>query len=263
VHREPGKFVRVAAIPGEDSTGMSKTPRILVLQHLEVEHPGIFRRFLAEDGIAWDAVELDHGESIPDLDGYAGLWVMGGPMDVWEVSEYPWLVDEMAVIRAAVNDLKLPFLGVCLGHQLLAAALGGKVAKGTAEVGVMTVELTADGRRAPHFADLPATLECLQWHGAEVTALPPQARVLARSEDCAIQAMAVGEHAVSTQFHVEVTTDTVPEWSAVPAYAAALDAVLGTGAVNTFQHEATAAMAGFNRDARIFYDNWMRVAGIK
>ena len=75
--------------------------RILVFQHVDVEHPAIFRDFLAEDGIAWDAVELDAGESIPPLDGYDQLWVMGGPMDAWEEDRHPWLIAEKQAIREA------------------------------------------------------------------------------------------------------------------------------------------------------------------
>ena len=91
---------------------MSESPRLLVFQHLEVEHPGVFRDFLAADGIPWDVIELDAGAAIPDLERYAGLWVMGGPMDVWQVSEYPWLALELAAIRRAVVELRMPFLGI-------------------------------------------------------------------------------------------------------------------------------------------------------
>ena len=76
-----------------------QTPRLLVFQHLSVEHPGVFRDFMREDGIEWTATELDQGEPIPDLSDYDGLWVMGGPMDVWEEEQYPWLKAEKAAIR--------------------------------------------------------------------------------------------------------------------------------------------------------------------
>lgn len=74
--------------------GQSRKLRILVFQHIAVEHPGVFRDFLVEDGIEWDAVELDDGASIPDFEGYDILLAMGGPMDVWEETAYPWLLAE-------------------------------------------------------------------------------------------------------------------------------------------------------------------------
>ena len=98
--------------------------KLLVFQHIACEHPGVLRTFLAEDGVDWDAVELDEGAPIPDLHDYDALWVMGGPMDVWDTEEYPWLVEEKAAIRYWVNELKRPYLGLCLGHQLLAESLG-------------------------------------------------------------------------------------------------------------------------------------------
>jgi GMP synthase-like glutamine amidotransferase len=241
---------------------MSRMPRLLVLQHLDVEHPGIFREFLAADGIEWDMVELDRGERIPDLDAYDGLWVMGGPMDVWEETDNPWLVAEKQAIKHAVVDLKLGYLGICLGHQLLAAALDGAVAEGIPEIGVMPVEINIDGRASAFLADLPTRLDCLQWHGAQVTQMPQGATVLAYSETCAVQAMAIGDKAFSAQFHVEVTADTVPQWGAIPAYAEALDDALGAGALRAFQADVDVAMPEFNRCAKKLYDNWMRTVGI-
>lgn len=240
---------------------MSDGPRLLVFQHLDVEHPGVFRDFLAADGIAWEVIELDAGDAIPDLDRYAGLWVMGGPMDVWQLDEYPWLEAELAAIRYAVAERRMPFLGICLGHQLLAAALGGTVAPGTAEVGVMPVELTAAGAGSAYFTGLPQTLATLQWHGAEVSTPPPGAHILARSQACAVQALAIAEHAVSAQFHVEATAATVAQWGAIPAYAQALETALGAGALPRFEADVARNLAQFNRNAKRFYENWMQVSG--
>jgi GMP synthase-like glutamine amidotransferase len=241
---------------------MSK-PRILVFQHIAVEHPGIFREFLAEDGIEWRPVELDEGEAIPDLSDYDALWVMGGPMDVWEEEAHPWLVTEKAAIREAVAERGLPFLGVCLGHQLLADALGGEVGPGTAEVGILEVEATEAGRESPFLAGLPETCACLQWHGAEVKQPPAGARILASTAACRVQAMSFRARAFSLQYHVEITATTVDDWSGIPAYAAALDNSLGPGALPGFKAEADAHMAGFNRDARRLYDNFMSATGLK
>jgi GMP synthase-like glutamine amidotransferase len=235
--------------------------RILVFQHIAIEHPGIFRDFLAADGIAWDAVELDAGQPIPPLGGYDALWVMGGPMDVWQADRHGWLIDEQRAIREAVLDRRMSFLGVCLGHQLLGAALGGRVGPMAApEVGVLEVELTEAGRLDPLLGGGPPRFSALQWHGAEVAEPPPGAVVLARSPLCAVQAMRVGDRAFGVQYHVELTPDTVGEWGEVPAYAAALDATLGPGGLPRLAAAAAAAMPPFNRDARRLYDRFIALA---
>jgi len=237
--------------------------RFLVFQHIAIEHPGIFRDFLAADGIAWDAVELDAGEEIPPLEGYDALWVMGGPMDVWEEDQHPWLVAEKRAIRGAV-ERGLPYMGVCLGHQLLGAAMGGRVGKATqAEVGILDVALTEAGRRDPLFAGMAPVFKALQWHGAEVAAAPPGAAVLARSPLCGVQAIRVGRWAYGLQYHTELTESTVDEWSRVPAYAGSLDRTLGAGALPRLDGEARRHMADFNRDSRRLYDNFMALTGLR
>ncbi|MBI2256287.1 MAG: type 1 glutamine amidotransferase [Proteobacteria bacterium] len=235
--------------------------RFLVFQHIACEHPGIFRDFLKADGIAYDAIELDEGERIPPLDRYDALWVMGGPMDVWEEDQHPWLRLEKAAIREAVQMRNMPYLGLCLGHQLLGAALGGTVGKMKApEVGILDVELTAEGRSDPIFAGMVAKQKALQWHGAEVQTLPPGTVVLASSPLCPHQAMRIGRHAYGLQYHVELTSRTVPEWGDVPAYACSLDETLGSGALPRLRDEAASLMPDFNRAAKQLYDNWMGLA---
>ena len=235
-------------------------PTILVFQHIAVEHPGVFRDFMREEGVEWRAVELDAGESVPDLGAYDALWVMGGPMDVWEDDLHPWLAAERAAIREAVVERRMPFFGFCLGHQLLAQALGGEVGPAAEpEIGIFDVELTEAGRASAIFEGVPTVHGCLQWHGAEVLQPPPGARVLAASPACAVQALGVGDRAFSVQYHVEITERTVPEWGAVPAYGQGLERALGPGALARFEADAAAGMAGFNGNARRLYDNFMRI----
>jgi len=234
--------------------------RVLVFQHIACEHPGIFRDFLAADGIAWRAVELDSGEAIPPLADFDVLWVMGGPMDVWQAEEHPWLLAEMAAIRDWVTADR-PFLGFCLGHQLLAQALGGAVGPAArAEVGMLPVSLTQAGRAHPLFAGLPQTLTTLQWHSAEVLRVPANGEILASSPDCRVNAFAVGRRAFGVQYHSEITADTVADWGAVPEYAAALEKALGTGALARLEAKAAAALPQLNAQARRLYDNFMEIA---
>jgi GMP synthase-like glutamine amidotransferase len=234
--------------------------KILVLQHVDVEHPGIFRDFFKADGLTWDAVELDAGETIPDVAGYDLMVVMGGPQDVWEEEKYPWLTEEKAAIRRFVVDLGRPFLGICLGHQLLAAAVGGHVAPGaTPEVGLLDVRKTDEGRSDPIFKGIGDPIGVLQWHGAEVVSVPPGAVVLAESDACAIQAFRYGTCAYGFQFHLEITKQTVADWAAIPVYARALEKALGAGAVERLDVEAAAKLPEFNRNAKAIYDNFKAV----
>ena len=230
--------------------------RILVLQHLDVEHPGSFREIWDEKGHERVAVELDAGEAIPELDAFDMLAVMGGPMDVWEEDAHPWLKAEKATIRRWVRELGRPYLGICLGHQLLAEALGGRVARMAApEVGLSRVALTAAGRADPLFAGFGPELDVFQWHGCEVAELPEGAVSLARSDASAVQAMRWGRCAYGFQFHPEIVEETIADWKRIPEYWASLVKTLGPDGAEKLAGAVMPRLPAFRETAQRLDDN--------
>jgi GMP synthase-like glutamine amidotransferase len=229
--------------------------KIVVFQHLPCEHPGIWRDFLREDGIEGTTVELDAGDSIPALDDADALLVFGGPMNVDEDARFPWLGPETAAIRDAAMG-GLPILGVCLGGQLLAKALGGRVTKNPVpEVGLLEVELTEPGAGDPLFAGWPRRPPVVQWH-SDTFALPSGATLLATSPACRSQAFRWGERAYGLQFHPEVTAEMVEEWAGIPEYAEAMRRMRGQAGGSPFDRVPAEAPA-LARRARALYDNFM------
>lgn len=238
---------------------MAATFRIVVFQHIACEHPGIFRQLMESDGIQWDPVELDEGESIPDLVPYDAMISMGGPMDVWQETEFPWLAAEKEAIYNAVRIRKLPFLGVCLGHQLLAEAVGGTVGPAaTPEVGMLDVELTGAAAQHPLMQGLPPRFKTLQWHGAEVKSVPQDASILMSSPVCEVQAFSVGQDTLGIQFHVETAPHTIDEWNAVPEYEAALRSTLGENGAADLKQAATEHESELSTTAVQLYRNWAK-----
>src|ERR1700722_12312332 len=203
------------------------TGRALVLQHLAAEGPGTIGDHLTATGMSLTVAELDEGEPVPAaLDEFDLMVVMGGPMDVWQEAQHPWLAAEKAAIRRWVCDLGRPFVGVCLAHPLLADALGGAV---------------------PAFGPRPSPFFGLQWHGAQVRRPPPGGVVLAANEHCAIQALRVGRWAWGVQFHLEVCEDTVPQWSLVPEYRATMESI-GHGDAGWLGAAVTSPLPTMRRD---------------
>ena len=230
--------------------------KFLVLQHINIEHPGIFLKFMKEDHIKIDTIELDENEKMPNLEKYDAMIVMGGPMDTWQEKMYPWLKIEKESIYNFVSVKKKPYLGLCLGAQLLSEAIGGKVRKmKTPEIGVLNVSIKND---KTIFNRLKKNLKALQWHSYEVCDLPSAASILATSPACNVQAFSL-EKAFGLQFHVEQTNETVPQWSCVPEYKSALEKTLGSNALEKFKKDVEENLEDFNNSARVIYENFKKI----
>lgn len=236
-------------------------PRLLLFQHVDYCPPGTFGDFLATDGIAPTVVDFSVGAEIPHLEDFDILIVLGGPMDVWQEDAHPWLIREKAAIRRWVEELDKPYLGVCLGHQLLADSIGGNVGPAdTPEVGLLDIGLNDWGQGHPLFQGFGTSKRAVQWHYAEVKALPHHARVLASTSACPVTAFTVGSAAFGIQYHVEATDDLVGQWSAEAPSSALLERLHGSGAATRLLAEVGQAMPELRSNAQRIYDNFMRIA---
>lgn len=230
--------------------------RVLVLQHIACEPPGVYEDVLREFGAEIVRVELDEGDPLPDWRTFDAIVAMGGPMSVNDEADHPWLVAEKRLIREAV-DAGTPYWGACLGVQLLAASLGARVYPGPEpEVGILDVGLTDEARSDPVFAGLPPVIATLQWHG-DTFDLPRDAVLLAGSAMYPNQAFRVNR-AYGVQFHLEVSRDMALAWADVPAYAASLERTLGAGATPRLIAEVTERAPAMLDHGRALFTHWLQ-----
>ena len=236
---------------------------VIVLQHIKIEDPGYIKDLMLLDNVNLTTIELDEGEKIPnDLNKFDAMFCMGGPMDTWMEDKYPWLIEEKKKIKNFVVDLQKPYLGFCLGCQLLGEAVGGKVVKSNpAEIGMMNINFSNKKNNDSLFSSFPNKIKSLQWHSYEVNNLESNkdVTILASSPITKYQIFKYKNHAYGIQFHIEIKDTTVNEWGCVPEYKSALEEQLGVGALEKFDKEAKSNMIAMNNYSKILYSNFKKL----
>ncbi len=231
---------------------------IVIFRHAAHEGPGYLADYLDRRGLPWRLVRVDRRESPPDsLAGVSGLVLMGGPMSAND--RLPWIPPLLRLIRQAV-DQDIPVLGHCLGGQLMARALGGRVTRNRLkEIGWLPVETVANAEARRWVNGLAPRFEVFHWHGETFSELPPGAVPILKSRGCRHQAFVLGKH-LGFQCHIEMTPDLVRSW----AHTGAGEIATTTRTVQSesqMRVNLVARTQRLNRVADVFYDRW--VQGLK
>lgn len=182
---------------------------ILYIKHIGIEGPETLGYFFEEKGIDSLTINALEGDIIPDDPRqFDAIVVLGGPMNVYEEDKYPALKEENVFIQKVLEE-KIPYMGLCLGAQLLAKAAGAKVVKSPVkEIGWFDIQLKED----PLFNGLGDSLEVFHWH-EDMFELPLSATLIATAAGCPHQAFRMGTNAYGLQFHIEITGDNIDAWS--------------------------------------------------
>ena len=237
--------------------------KAIVLQHIKIEDPGYIKDLMLADGWNLTTIELDEGDKIPkNLNEFDAMLCMGGPMDTWMEKEFPWLVEERLRIKEFVLDMEKPFLGFCLGCQLLGEVVGGQVVKSSVpEIGILDISFSEDKKQDRLFSSFPDKIKALQWHSYEVKNIEKNKNVtlLASSSSTKYQIFKYKKHAYGIQFHIEVKNNTVSDWGCVPEYKSALEKQLGKGALEKFDKEAKINITAMNKYSSILYKNFKEI----
>ncbi len=186
--------------------------RIHCLQHVEIETPGYIGEWAAKNNYSVTYTKyFDQDINYPLFSDFDWLLIMGGPMGVYEEDKYPWLIEEKKFIKESIDNNKV-VLGVCLGAQLIASALGSNVYKNKfKEIGWFPVELTPEAKINKLFSALPDKMTVFHWHG-DTFDLPEGSVHIAKSDGAENQAFVYNERVVGLQFHFEITEKIVTEW---------------------------------------------------
>ena len=233
---------------------------ILILQHISVEDPGFIKDLMIKDNFNLKTIKLYKKEKIPkDLKKYDAMFSMGGPMDTWMENKYPWLKDEKKAIHNYVVKFKKPFLGFCLGCQLLGEVLGGKVEKmEKSEIGILDLYMQNGYIKDTLFQNFDISIKVLQWHSYQVNNLS-NVKILASSDLCKYQAFRYKQHAYGIQFHLETKNNTIKNWASIPEYKKSLENSLGTGSMEKLENDTLTYLNIMNKNVTSMYQGFKSI----
>jgi GMP synthase-like glutamine amidotransferase len=186
--------------------------KVLIIKHVDIEGPGLIEDCLKQERMPYEVLNLEGGTvRFPTIEDWTHIVILGGPMNVYEEDRYSFLRKEDLFIKEAIQRGKF-VLGICLGAQLIAKALGAKVVKAPVkEIGWYEVSLTEEGVRDRMFCLLPGTFPVFQWH-EDTFEIPKAGTLIATSSSIPHQAFRYGENVYGLQFHLEVTKEMIQEW---------------------------------------------------
>lgn len=232
--------------------------RVLALQQIWDDPPGVLGTIMEAHGIVYDIVKVDE-EPIPDLSGYDALIALGGPQNADEDDCYPYLAQEKRLLRHVIEH-DIPYLGMCLGGQLLARALDAPVHRQSCiEIGFFEVQLTGEGRRDPLFAGLSGYQQVLHWH-EDTFDIPVGAVRLATSDGAENQAFRFGRRAYGLQYHIEVTPAMLGTWLNYPEYRQELIRMAGADAPNRVEQDSARLYPIYREHTRVMFENFLRIS---
>ncbi len=232
-------------------------PKILVFQHVPYEPLGTLDPLLKEAGFRIRYVNFGRQpESRPNLDGYAALIILGGPMNTDQIETHPNLISEVEIISEAV-ERQMSVLGICLGAQLLAKALGGSVTRNKSrEIGWYDVQLTDAGKSDPVLSSFGSVRQVFQWHEDGIQ-LPQGTTHLASSDASKVQAFRFGEHVYGFQFHLEVNESLIERWLTVPANQSMLQDEAGRIDPDAMRRQTTESIDALEVLSRATFARWI------
>jgi len=237
---------------------MSMVKRVLALEQYWDDPVGYLGEILQEHGIDCEVIKVDEAP-IPDPSRFDAIFALGGPQHANAHDKYPYLAQEKEYLRHVV-ERDIPYLGICLGGQLLASALEAPVTRHhMTEIGFYEVQLTDEGKNDPLFQGLPGYQQVIHWH-EDTFGLPRGAVRLATSENTVNQAFRFGRRAYGLQYHIEVTPDIFDIWFRFPDFKEIIDRTLGPRSLEKIERDWLTRYPIYRSHSRTLFENFLKIS---